>query len=88
MIEEARQLAVSEHCVEFGTNLWVAESFATKGMRMKGLRRHGRARMAEVHYDYMDYHVRLEEGRPPKDYWGGLTIRSKHVTNAQSSLFS
>ena len=28
-----------------------------------------RMRMAAVKYDYMHYYVRLEEGRPPKDYW-------------------
>lgn len=70
VIEEARQMAVKEHCVEFGTNLWVAESFAVKGRRIKGLRRHARSRMATLNYDYMHYYVRLEEGRPPKDYWG------------------
>jgi large subunit ribosomal protein L22 len=69
VIQEARELAVKEHCVEFGTDLWIAESFATKGMRVKGLRRHARGRMAAICYDYMHYHVRLEEGRPPKDYW-------------------
>ena len=42
VIEEARQLAVKEHCVEFGSNLWVSESFATKGLRVKGMRRHAR----------------------------------------------
>ena len=42
VIEEARQLAVKEHCVEFGSNLWVSESFATKGQRVKGMRRHAR----------------------------------------------
>ena len=26
-------------------------------------------RMATVKYDFMHYYVRLEEGRPPKDYW-------------------
>jgi len=70
VISEARELALAEHCVEFGSNLWVAESFATKGMRQKGMRRHGRMRMATINYDYMHYYVRLEEGRPPRDYWG------------------
>ena len=28
-----------------------------------------RMRMATVKYDFMHYYVRLEEGRPPKDYW-------------------
>jgi len=73
VIEEARQLAVKEHCVEFGSNLWVSESFATKGLRMKGMRRHARMRMAVVKYDFMHYYVRLEEGRPPKDYWAAYT---------------
>jgi len=70
VIEEARQLAIKEHCVEFGSNLWVSESFATKGQRVKGMRRHARMRMATVNYDFMHYYVRLEEGQPPKDYWG------------------
>ena len=26
--------------------------------------------MATVNYDFMHYYVRLEEGQPPKDYWG------------------
>jgi len=69
VIEEARQLAVKEHCVEFGTNLWVAESFAMKSLRIKGIRRHARQRLALIQYDYMNYYVRLEEGKPPKDYW-------------------
>merc|ERR1712176_1535525 len=47
--------AVKEHCVEYRSNLWVAESFATKGMVMKGVRRHARMRMSMVRYEYMHY---------------------------------
>ena len=69
VIREAQELAVKEHCVEYRSNLWVAESFATKGMVMKGVRRHARMRMSLVRYEYMHYFVRLEEGSPPPDYW-------------------
>ena len=48
VIREAQELAVKEHNVEFRSNLWVAESFATKGMVMKGIRRHARQRMSMV----------------------------------------
>ncbi|XP_043267209.1 39S ribosomal protein L22, mitochondrial isoform X2 [Venturia canescens] len=68
-ILEAQQLAVEEHNVEFKSNLWVAESFATKGIVIKGLRRHARARIGEVRYGYVHYFVRLEEGTPPENYY-------------------
>ena len=48
VIREAQELAVKEHNVEFRSNLWVAESFATKGMCIKGVRRHARMRMSTV----------------------------------------
>ena len=48
VIREAQDLAVKEHNVEFRSNLWVAESFATKGTCMKGIRRHARMRMSIV----------------------------------------
>lgn len=35
-IEEARRMAIAEHNVEYGTNLWVAESFVGKGLVVKG----------------------------------------------------
>lgn len=65
---EAQKLAVEEHNVEFKSNLWVAESFATKGMVIKGLRRHARGRGTVHRYRYCHYFVRLEEGQPPKNY--------------------
>ncbi|CAK1578307.1 unnamed protein product [Parnassius mnemosyne] len=68
-ILEAQELAVSQHNVEYRSNLWVAESFANKGMVVKGVRRHARGRMGEVRYTYSHYFVRLEEGKPPKDYY-------------------
>ncbi|CAK9831844.1 39S ribosomal protein L22, mitochondrial [Anthophora retusa] len=69
IILEAQRMAVEEHNIEFKSNLWVAESFATKGIVIKGMRRHAKARMGIVHYRYTNYFVRLEEGKPPKNYY-------------------
>ncbi|XP_024872808.1 39S ribosomal protein L22, mitochondrial [Temnothorax curvispinosus] len=69
VILEAQRLAVEEHNVEFKSNLWVAESFATKGIVIKGLRRHAFGRKGTIHYRYCHYFVRLEEGPPPKHYY-------------------
>lgn len=68
-IEEARQLAIKEHNVEYGSNLWVAESFVGKGKVIKGVRRHARGRTGRVEYFHCHYFVRLEEGTPPKHYY-------------------
>ncbi|KAK9710708.1 Ribosomal protein L22p/L17e [Popillia japonica] len=68
-IEEAKELAVKHHNVEFGSNLWVAESFVGKGPVIKGMRRHGRMRFGVVEYFHCHYFVRLEEGAPPENYY-------------------
>lgn len=69
VILEAQKIAVEEHDIEFKSNLWVAESFATKGEVIKGIRRHARSRIGKVHYRHTHYFVRLEEGKPPKNYY-------------------
>ncbi|XP_023346698.1 39S ribosomal protein L22, mitochondrial [Eurytemora carolleeae] len=69
VIEEAVELAVKEHNVEFRSNLWVAESFAGKGLVVKGYRRHARGRFGQIEYKYMHYFVKLEEGPPPKEFY-------------------
>jgi large subunit ribosomal protein L22 len=68
-IEEARELALKEHNVEFASNLWVAESLVSKGKVIKGIRRHSRGRTGLVEYFHCHYFVRLEEGKPPKHYY-------------------
>ncbi|XP_046748350.1 39S ribosomal protein L22, mitochondrial [Diprion similis] len=68
-ILEAQQMAVEQHNVEFKSNLWVAESFVGKGLVIKGLRRHARGRPGVIHYRYSHYYVRLEEGKPPENYY-------------------
>lgn len=69
VIEEAKELAVKEHNVEYGSNMWVAESMVGKGQVIKGMRRHGRQRFGVVEYFHCHYFVRLEEGAPPKHYY-------------------
>ncbi|XP_054001324.1 39S ribosomal protein L22, mitochondrial [Hylaeus anthracinus] len=69
VILEAQHMAVEEHNIEFKSNLWVAESFVGKGIVIKGIRRHARARPGEVRYKYTHYFVRLEEGKPPENYY-------------------
>lgn len=68
-ILEAQQLAVDKHNVEFKTNLWIAESFVGKGHVIKGIRRHARTRIGKVEYKYCHYFLRLEEGKPPANYY-------------------
>ena len=46
-----------------------AESYATKAMVIKGIRRHAKMRTGEVRYTFSHYFVRLEEGTPPVDYY-------------------
>ncbi|CAG9836976.1 unnamed protein product [Diabrotica balteata] len=69
VLEEAKELAVKEHNVEFASNLWVAESFVGKGAVIKGMRRHARQRFGIVEYVHCHYFVRLEEGQPPEHYY-------------------
>ncbi|KAF6200504.1 hypothetical protein GE061_004947 [Apolygus lucorum] len=68
-ILEAQQLAIEKHNVEFKSNLWVAESFVSKGVTVKGMRRHARMRAGIIKYRYCHYYVRLEEGKPPENYY-------------------
>lgn len=69
VLREAQELAVREHNVEFKTNLWVAEAFAGRAEVIKGIRRHARGRMGVVEYKYTNLFIRLEEGKPPKNYY-------------------
>ena len=67
---EAQEIAVRDHNFEFKSNMWIGESFATKGYVMKGIRKHARMRFGEIRYFHCHYFVRLVEGQPPKDYYG------------------
>ncbi|KAF5302285.1 hypothetical protein FQA39_LY10324, partial [Lamprigera yunnana] len=68
-LEEAKELAVKEHNVEFPSNMWVAESFVGKGVVIKGIKRHSKGKIGRIEYFHCHYFVRLEEGIPPKHYY-------------------
>lgn len=69
VIQEAAEMAVREHNVEFKTNLWVAQSLVSQGLIVKGVRKHARMRFGTVYYRYCHYFVRLAEGPPPEHYY-------------------
>ncbi|KAH9499456.1 54S ribosomal protein L22, mitochondrial [Bulinus truncatus] len=69
VLEEAQEMAVRDHNVEFKSNMWISDSFCTRGIIVKGLRRHARARHGIIQYRYTNYFLRLREGKPPKDYY-------------------
>lgn len=69
VIEEAQAIAVRDHNVEFKSNLWIADSYVTKGQVIKGTRLHARGRRGEVRFMFCNYYVRLREGKPPKYYY-------------------
>ena len=66
---EAQEKALREQNFEFKSKMWVAESFATKGMHVKGLRRHAKKRYGRVSYNFNHYFVKLQEGYPPEQFY-------------------
>ncbi|XP_063852578.1 large ribosomal subunit protein uL22m-like isoform X2 [Scylla paramamosain] len=68
-LEEARQMAIRDHYVEYPSNLWVSESFVGRGLVYRGYRRHARRRFGKVEYKHCHYFVTLEEGDPPQQYY-------------------
>lgn len=69
VIQEAQEMAVRDHNVEYKSNLWVADSFCTKGQIIKGKRLHARGRFGIMCFQFCHYFVRLREGTPPKHYY-------------------
>ncbi|XP_054611268.1 39S ribosomal protein L22, mitochondrial [Dunckerocampus dactyliophorus] len=63
---EAQEMAVKNHNVEYKSNLYVAESFSSKGMYLKRIRYHGRGMFGIMDKVYCHYFVKLVEGSPPK----------------------
>ncbi|XP_026184461.1 large ribosomal subunit protein uL22m [Mastacembelus armatus] len=63
---EAQEMAVTNHNVEYKSNLYVAESFSSKGQYLKRIRYHGRGMFGIMDKVYCHYFVKLVEGPPPK----------------------
>ncbi len=68
VLKEAQEIAVAEHNFEYKSKMWIAESFCSKGLILKGYRKHARMRFGIVHYYHTHYMVKLVEGEPPVGY--------------------
>ncbi|KAM6911255.1 large ribosomal subunit protein uL22m [Lycodopsis pacificus] len=66
VLEEAQEMAVKNHHVEYKSNLYVAESFSGKGKYLKRIRYHGRGMFGIMDRVNCHYFVKLVEGSPPK----------------------
>lgn len=66
---EAQEIAVREHNFEYKSNMWIGECFCTKGLVVKGIRKHARQRYATMSYFHTHFYVRLVEGKPPEHYY-------------------
>ncbi|XP_028277546.1 large ribosomal subunit protein uL22m [Parambassis ranga] len=87
VLREAQEMAVKNHNVEYKSNLYVAESFSSKGRYLKRIRYHGRGMFGIMDKVYCHYFVKLVEGSPPsvekktsldqaKEYVQGLKNRT------------
>lgn len=66
---EAQEEAVRKHNFEFKSNMWIDEAHCTKGLVIKGLRKHARMRFGTVHYFYSHLMIKLVEGQPPEHFY-------------------
>ncbi|CAG2112179.1 unnamed protein product [Medioppia subpectinata] len=86
VLREAQEVAVRDHNFELASNMWIGESFATKGYVMKGMRKHARMRFGEIRYFHTHYFVRLVEGQPPHDYYGSQPDGNQRITQWLQAL--
>lgn len=68
ILEEARELAITEHNFEHRSNMFIGACHTEKGLTLKGARKHAFYRMGEIKYYHTHVLVRLVEGPPPEDY--------------------
>ncbi|XP_067852098.1 39S ribosomal protein L22, mitochondrial isoform X2 [Heptranchias perlo] len=77
---EAQEMAVRTHNLEYRSNLYIAESFSSKGQYLKRLRFHGRGMFGIMHRVYCHYFVKLVEGSPPvKEQTTGFDLAKDYV---------
>ncbi|KAG8438877.1 hypothetical protein GDO86_005171 [Hymenochirus boettgeri] len=83
---EAQDLAVRNHNVEFKSNLFVADSFSSKGKYLKRIRYHGRGMFGIMDKVYCHYFVKLVEGPPPPKEKSvtGFEMAKEYVKQLQS----
>lgn len=72
---------VDEYVIEKKKTFFLlpAESFAGKGIVFRGIRRHAKKRTGRVDYRHSHYFVKLEEGKPPKDYYNKLVTPDQQL---------
>ncbi|XP_062309563.1 39S ribosomal protein L22, mitochondrial [Osmerus eperlanus] len=66
VLQEAQEMAVRNHNVEYKSNLFVADAFTGKGKYLKRIRYHGRGRFGIMDKVHCHFFVKLMEGVPPK----------------------
>lgn len=66
---EAQEKAVKNHNFEFKSNMWIDEAHCTKGLVIKGLRKHARMRFGTIRYFYCHLMIKLVEGEPPEHFY-------------------
>lgn len=69
VLEEGQDIAVREHNFEFKSNMWVEEAHCTKGLVIKGLKKHARMRYGTICHFYCHMMFKLTEGEPPQHYY-------------------
>ena len=74
---EAQEEAV-QNGFEFKSNMFIGECFCTKGLVIKGQRKHAFYRMGEIRYFYHHFYVKLIEGPPPKEYYYDPNPKTGH----------
>jgi len=66
---EAQEQAITDHNVEFKSNLWIVDSFVSKAKSQKGTRKHGNGRFSTIELQFCNYFLCLREGTPPPVYY-------------------
>lgn len=88
ILEEAQEKAVRENNFEFKSNMWIENAHCTKGLVIKGLRKHARMRFGTIHYFYCHVMLKLTEGEPPKHYYRPAKDGNDHLKDFYDELRS
>ncbi|XP_071750388.1 large ribosomal subunit protein uL22m [Centroberyx gerrardi] len=82
---EAQEMAVRSHNVEYKSNLYIAESFSSKGKYLKRIRYHGRGMFGIMDKVHCHYFVKLVEGPPPRaEEQSGLDRAREYVQSLKN----
>ncbi|TPP65061.1 39S ribosomal protein L22 mitochondrial [Fasciola gigantica] len=68
VLEEAIELAVTEHDFEYSTKIWVETVHVSRGRAIPRVYKGVRTQIFMDNYHYADLFIRLREGDPPEVY--------------------